>query len=141
MPAYFITFVWLGLAVSFVVLEGLNLSMVNLRYAIGAAAAALVSVFTPVALIQTAVFLAISAILAAKIRPREGVARFVGHTAKVLDAADQGQPGQVRVGRNILQARSSTRLDVGASVRVVSAQDGIVTVAPIRTDPAPGAAA
>ena len=65
-------YVWLGLLVAFLVLEGQTAAVVSIWFAGGALAALITTLITPVWWVQLVVFLVVSALLLALLRPFTG---------------------------------------------------------------------
>lgn len=140
----FASLVWLLLLIAFAVLEGMTVALVSVWFAIGAAAALVVSVFTSSWLVQTAVFLIVSAVMLALLRkyaksrmmPAETPTNAdlnVGKIAEVITAVSPEMPGRVRLEGVDWQARSSAALDAGRLCRVLHVEGTTLVVAPDET--------
>ena len=140
----FASLVWLVLLIAFAVVEGMTVALVSVWFAIGAAAALLVSVFTSSWLVQFAVFLIVSAVMLVLLRkyaksrmmPAEAptnAALNVGKTAEVIAAVTPEVPGRVRLDGVDWQARSDAALAAGQLCRVLQVEGAALVVAPDET--------
>lgn len=125
----FASLVWLVLLIVFAVVEGMTVALVSVWFAIGAAAALLVSVFTSSWLVQFAVFLIVSAVMLLLLRnyaksrmmPAETPTNAdlnVGKLAEVIAAVTPETLGRVRLDGVDWQARSEQSLSAGQLCRV-----------------------
>lgn len=126
------TLVWFGLLVFFLLLEGSTAAMVSVWFAGGALAAMVTTLLTDVLWVQAVVFLAVSTVLLALLRPlarklsaakktATNVDSVPGKTGVVLEDIDNLAPaGQVKLDAMIWTARSTTgeKIPVGTVVRV-----------------------
>ncbi len=112
------TIFWLVLAVAMAVLEGVTVQLVSIWFAVGGLAACIASLFTDNIVIETAVFVVISALALAVTRPlvkklkKRGLQptnadRYIGRTAVVIAEIDNSKAeGMVRVDNEKWTARS-----------------------------------
>ena len=126
------TLVWFGLLVFFLLLEGSTAAMVSVWFAGGALAAMIATVFTDALWLQITVFFVVSAVLLALLRPlarklaqikktATNVDGVIGKTGVVLeDIYNLAPAGQVKLDAMIWTARSTTgeKIPVGTVVRV-----------------------
>ena len=133
----FATAVWLVLLVGFAVLEGVTVALVSVWFAVGAAAAMVVSAFGVSSLWQIAVFLIVSGVCMLVLRqmakdripPTPTNAELnVGKLAKVIAPVSPTQPGRVRLDGVDWQAKSQDILTVGALCRVTAVDGATLTV-------------
>lgn len=140
----FASLVWLVLLIAFAILEGMTVALVSVWFAIGAAAALLVSVFTSSWLAQISVFLIVSAVMLALLRnyaksrmmPAETPTNAdlnVGKIAEVITAVTPEIPGRVRLDGVDWQARSDAALAVSQLCRVLQVEGTTLVVAPDET--------
>lgn len=134
--------IWLLLTIVFVVAEGVTTALISVWFAIGAAAALITSVFTDSWLIQTFVFLAVSAVVLFAFRPyalrqrktggvQTNFETNIGKIATVLTPLEPGQVGRVRLEGVDWNAVSNSRLEVHAPCRVTDLQGTTLTVVPV----------
>ena len=137
----FASLVWLVLLIAFAVVEGITVALVSVWFAIGAAAALVVSAFTSSWLAQTAVFLIVSAVMLVLLRkyaksrmmPAETPTNAdlnVGKIAEVIAAVSPEVPGRVRLDGVDWQARSDARLSANQLCRVLRVEGTTLIVAP-----------
>lgn len=120
--------VWAVVTAGFLVLEGCTAALVCVWFAVGAAAALVLSLLGCAVWIQTAVFLAVSAVLLAMLRP--ALRKYVRRTRTNVDSVIGAQglvtadidnirsTGQVKLGAMFWTARSSDGRPIPAGVRV-----------------------
>ena len=119
---------WSVLAVGFLILEGCTVAMVSLWFAIGAAAALVLSLLGAAFWIQIVVFLAVSGVLLALLRPmmrkyvkitKTNVDSVVGMEGLVTEDIDNlAYQGQVKLGAMTWSARSSSGAPIAAGSRI-----------------------
>lgn len=137
----FASLVWLVLLIVFAVVEGMTVALVSVWFAIGAAAALVVSVFTSSWLAQTAVFLIVSAVMLVLLRrytksrmmPAETPTNAdlnVGKIAEVIAAVTPEVPGRARLDGVDWQARSEHALAAGQLCRVCRVEGTTLVVEP-----------
>ena len=135
---------WALLAVGFLILEGCTVAMVSLWFAIGAAAALVLSLLGTAFWLQVAVFLVVSGVLLALLRPmmrkymkitKTNVDSVLGAEGLVTaDIDNLTYQGQVKLGAMTWSARSSSGAPIGVGTRVVVDRiEGVkVFVSPVR---------
>ena len=135
---------WSLLAVGFLVLEACTVAMVSLWFAIGAAAALVLSLLGAAFWIQTAAFLVVSGVLLALLRPmmrkyvkttKTNVDSVLGMEGLVTESIDNvAYQGQVKLGAMTWTARSTSGAPIGAGTRVtVDRIEGVkVFVTPVK---------
>ena len=119
---------WSLLAVGFLVLEACTVAMVSLWFAIGAAAALVLSLLGAAFWIQTAAFLVVSGVLLALLRPmmrkyvkitKTNVDSVLGMEGLVTESIDNvSYQGQVKLGGMTWSARSTSGAPINAGTRV-----------------------
>ena len=128
----FPAFLWLALLVVFLAAEAATVSLVSLWFAAGALAALLAAVAGASTAVQTVIFLAVSCVLLAALRPmvkkyirpkitKTNVDALVGAEGIVTEAIDNlTAQGQVKLNGVSWTARSSSgqSIAVGATIRV-----------------------
>ena len=122
--------VWLILMVVFLVTEASTVTMVSLWFAAGALAALIVSLLGGAIWLQTLVFLAVSAVLLALLRPlvrkfvtpkvtRTNVDAVIGSRGYVTaDIDNASAAGQVKLGAMVWTARSTSGEPIAAGTLV-----------------------
>ena len=135
---------WAGLAVAFLVLEGCTVAMVSLWFAIGAAAALILSLLGAAFWIQMLAFLVVSGALLALLRPmmrkyvkvtKTNVDSVLGMEGLVTESIDNvAYQGQVKLGAMTWTARSTSGAPISVGTRVtVDKVEGVkVFVSPVR---------
>lgn len=110
--------VWLVLMVGFLTVESSTVAMVSIWFAVGALAALVLSLLNAQLWVQVVVFLAVSCVLLALLRPlarkyltpklvKTNVDSLIGATGLVTQAIDNiGASGQVKLGAMYWTARS-----------------------------------
>ncbi len=137
--------VWLVLAIGFFVIEGMTVSLVSVWFAIGAAAALIASAFTSSWLIQILIFLVVSAIVMASLRPyalkhvksrtvSTNAQSNVGKTAEVIAPITPERPGRVRLEGVDWNARCTQPLPAGRLCRVTALEGTTLTVEPAESE-------
>ena len=119
---------WSLLTVGFLVLETCTVAMVSLWFAIGAAAALVLSLLGAAFWIQTAAFLVVSGVLLALLRPmmrkyvkitKTNVDSVLGMEGLVTESIDNvSYQGQVKLGGMTWSARSTSGAPISAGTRV-----------------------
>ena len=135
---------WSVLAVGFLVLEGCTVAMVSLWFAIGAAAALVLSLLGAALWLQLLAFLAVSGMLLALLRPmmrkyvkstKTNVDSVPGTEGLVTEDIDNvAYQGQVKLGAMTWTARSTSGASIRAGTRVrVDRVEGVkVFVSPVK---------
>lgn len=133
---------WLVAAIALFVAEGLTFNLVTVWFALGSAAALVVSLFSGSFLFQFLVFVAVSLVCLLAFRPlacrlmRPSTPtngdRNVGRTATVLTAVSPETPGRVRLDGVDWNARTvgGAILQPGQACRVVDIQSTLLFVEP-----------
>ena len=138
--------VWLGLMVLFLLIEAGTVALVSLWFAAGALAAILVSLLGGSIVIQSVVFLVVSCVLLALVRPilrkyytpritRTNVDSLLGSQGLVTKDIDNVTgSGEVKLGAMTWTARSTTGAPIseGAKVRVDRIEGVKVFVSPVK---------
>ena len=136
---------WLALMVFFLVMEASTVQLVSIWFAAGSLAALLVSVFAGPIWLQVLLFLAVSGVLLALLRPlarkylkpritRTNVDGMIGSTGRVTVAIDnQAAQGQIKLGAMEWTARSAcgNPIPVGTQVRVERIEGVKAIVSPV----------
>ena len=126
------TLVWFGLLVAFLIVEGSTAAMVSVWFAGGALAAMVTTLLTNELWIQILAFFAVSTVLLALLRPfarklvsakktATNVDSVIGKTGVVLEDIDNLAPaGQVKLDAMVWTARSTTaeKISAGTVVKV-----------------------
>ena len=135
---------WSVLAVAFLVLEGCTVAMVSLWFAVGAAAALVLSLLGAALWLQLLAFLAVSGVLLALLRPmmrkyvkstKTNVDSVPGTEGLVTEDIDNvAYQGQVKLGAMTWTARSTSGASIRAGTRVrVDRVEGVkVFVSPVK---------
>lgn len=137
--------IWLGLTVLFLIAEIATVGLVSLWFAAGSLCALIIAVLGGNMLVQTLIFLAVSGILLALLRPftkkvlnpgitRTNVDAMVGTEGILTAAVDNLKgTGQVKLGAMEWTARSSdgTPIPAGTRVRVDRIQGVKAMVSPV----------
>lgn len=122
--------VWLGLMVLFLLAEASTVTMVSLWFAAGALAALAVSLLGGVIWLQVVVFLLVSGVMLALLRPlvrrfvtpklvRTNIDSVIGSTGLVTAAIDNvSAAGQVKLGAMYWTARSTTGDPIPEDTRI-----------------------
>lgn len=142
------TIFWLVAIVVFVAAEAATTALISIWFAVGAAAAMVVSLFTTSMGVQFLVFAVVSAVALAVMVPllakrrkthaapvTNGSPLTIGKRGVVLRAINPGETGRVRVDGLDWQARAETALPEGSKCRVADV-DGAVLIVEAVTDPA-----
>ena len=136
--------VWLALAIVFIVAEAATTALISVWFAVGALAALLASIFTDSIILQILVFALVSAVTLAVMIPllarrrankrppvTNGSRLAVGKRGVVLKAILPGEIGRVRVDGLDWQAQADTALPQGTRCQVVAADGAVLTVAAV----------
>ena len=140
------TILWLGLVVLFLAVEGATVTMVSLWFAGGALAAMAVSALGGGYLLQAAVFLVVSAVLLALLRPiarkhftpkltKTNVDSVIGMEGYVTaDIDNVAATGTVKLGAMEWTARSATgeKISTGTLVKVEKIEGVKAFVIPVK---------
>lgn len=140
--------IWLALMVLFLLIEGSTVAMVSLWFAVGSLAALVVSFFTPQWWIQFVVWLAVSLLLLAMLRPlarkhftpkltKTNVDSVIGTCGPVTEAIDNLEShGQVKLGAMEWSARSTSGepIQAGTVVKVDRIEGVKVFVSPVEAE-------
>ena len=136
---WFDTILWLVAVVAFIMVEAATTALVSVWFAVGAAAAMLVSFFNVGFGWQMLVFAVVSAITLGLMLPRL-ISRRGAHRAPVTNGSpltiEPGLPGRVRVDGLDWQARAEVTLPQGTRCKVVAVDGAILIVAPVTADAA-----
>ena len=138
-------YVWLGLILLFIVIEAATVGMVSAWFAAGALAALIVALIGAELWLQALVFVTVSAVALALLRPiaqkhftprltRTNVDAIVGKTCLCVTAIDNlASTGQVKIGDIEWSARSTTGepISVGTQVKVDRVEGVKVYVTPV----------
>lgn len=132
--------IWLILAVVFLVAEAATTALISVWFAVGAFAAMITGIFTDSIPVQIVVFAAVSAVTLGAMMPllirrrrqrppvTNGSGLVLGKHGVVIRAILPGEVGRVRVDGLDWQARSDTALPQGSRCRVTGAQGALLTV-------------
>ena len=135
---------WGMLALGFLILEGCTVAMVSLWFALGAAAALVLSLLGAALWLQLLAFLAVSGVLLALLRPmmrkyvkstKTNVDSVPGTEGLVTEDIDNvAYQGQVKLGAMTWTARSTSGASIRAGTRVrVDRVEGVkVFVSPVK---------
>jgi len=140
-----VNFVWFGLLVAFIVVEGATVSMVSTWFALGSLAALIVSLIGGEVWLQVLVFVTVSAVTLAMLRPLAkkhinnrvtptNVDALTGKTCLCVTAIDNPAAcGQVKIGDVEWSARSTTGepIPAGTQVKIDRVEGVKVYVTPI----------
>lgn len=142
---FYLSLAWLAAAIVLFVIEGLTFNLVTVWFAVGSAAALVVSLFAASFQFQFLIFVAVSLICLLAFRPlacklKRPVAatngdRNLGRTATVLTPVSPETPGRVRLDGVDWNARTvnGARLQPGQACRVVEIQSTLLFVEPQET--------
>ena len=141
---WFDTILWLVAIVAFIAVEAATTALVSVWFAVGAAAAMVVSLFTVSFGWQLLVFAVVSAVTLALMVPgllrRRGHAQppvtngsplTIGKQGVVLTAIEPGLPGRVRVDGLDWQAKSDAALAPDTRIVVNDVDGAILIVSPV----------
>ena len=138
-------FVWFGLAVAFFIVEGATVGLVSTWFALGSLAAMVVSLLGGELWLQVLVFVTVSAVSLAMLRPLAkkyingrltptNVDALVGKTCLCVTAIDNpASQGQVKIGDVEWSARSTTGepIPAGTQVKIDRVEGVKVYVTPV----------
>ena len=143
------TLFWLIAVIAFVVLEASTTALVSSWFAVGAAAALIVSFFTQSLSVDAAVFAVVSAValilmvptLAKRRKERKapvtnGSPLTIGKQGVVLVDINPGYLGRVRVDGLDWQARADAAMPKGTPCRVLDVDGAILIVSPVTVETA-----
>ena len=146
---WFDTILWLAAIVAFIAVEAATTALVSVWFAVGAAAALLVSLFTNSLAVQFVVFAVVSAVALAVMVPAlarrrgehkppvtNGSPLTIGKRGTVLRAIQPGELGRVHVDGLDWQARAEVTLPQGTRCKVLAVDGAILIVAPVTADAA-----
>ena len=135
------TIFWLAAVAVFLLVEAATAALVSVWFAVGAAAALVLSFFTASAVIQFVTFAVVSGVvllvmiptLARRRKARKppvtnGSGLAIGKRGVVLRAIQPGEIGRVRVDGLDWQARAATPRAEGAHCEVTAAEGAVLTV-------------
>ena len=127
-------YVWLGLIVTFIVLEAATVNLVSIWFIGGAIAGLVCAILGAAALLQWAVFIGVSAVLLALLRPllkkylrvkptKTNADRLVGQEALVTEQIDNlRETGAIRINGVLWTAKSTDDTQISPGTRVVIAR-------------------
>lgn len=138
-------FIWIGFAVLMIICEAFTTQLVSIWFVIGAACAAVTTIFTDSILIQSAVFLVVSLIALLVTRPlvkrfkksgktvNTNADRLIGQTGVMLtDINDTEDVGRAKVGGEIWTVKSGkVPLAKDSKITVLSIEGVKLIVEPI----------
>lgn len=143
------TLFWLIAVIAFVALEASTTALVSIWFAVGAAAALIVSFFTQSLSVEAAVFAVVSAValilmvptLAKRRKERKapvtnGSPLTIGKQGVVLVDINPGYLGRVRVDGLDWQARADAAMPKGTPCRVLDVDGAILIVSPVTVETA-----
>lgn len=146
---WFDTILWLVAVVAFIAVEAATTALVSVWFAVGAAAAMVVSFFDVGFGWQMLVFAVVSAITLAFMLPNlisrrgehkapvtNGSPLTIGKQGVVLVGIEPGDVGRVRVDGLDWQARAEVPLPKDARCRVVAVDGAVLIVTPVTADAA-----
>ena len=133
------SFVWLAVLLVLIVCEAVTLNLVTIWFAVGAAAAMIVSAFSVTPRVQFMVFVIVSVASLAVVYPfakqcgrsrrvRTNADRNIGRQARALTDLAPGEPGRVRLDGVDWQARCAQPLPAGALCEVERVDGTTLTV-------------
>lgn len=141
----FFAYMWVGLLILFLVLEGSTVALVSLWFAVGSLAAIVAALLGASLGVQVGIFLVVSGVLLALLRPflRKYVApsiqktnadSLIGKCCPVTDAiCNLESRGQVKIGGMVWSARSESGADIpeGTVVKVRRIEGVKLIVSPV----------
>lgn len=141
----FFAYMWVGLLILFLVLEGSTVALVSLWFAVGSLAAIVAALLGASLGVQVGIFLVVSGVLLALLRPflRKYIApsiqktnadSLIGKCCPVTDAiCNLESRGQVKIGGMVWSARSESGADIpeGAVVKVRRIEGVKLIVSPV----------
>ena len=141
----FFAYMWVGLLILFLVLEGSTVALVSLWFAVGSLAAIVAALLGASLGVQVGIFLGLSGVLLALLRPflRKYIApsiqktnadSLIGKCCPVTDAiCNLESRGQVKIGGMVWSARSESGADIpeGTVVKVQRIEGVKLIVSPV----------
>lgn len=140
----YITYIWIGVAVLFAIIEAMTLGLTSIWFTGGAVVAFLVSLATDNLYIQTGTFIVVSIILLLVTRPIAGrhlnsviedtnVNALMGMKAIVVSSIVPNEVGTVRADGKMWSAKCEQEIPAGAEVRITGIRGVTVDVVPEKT--------
>ena len=141
----FFAYIWIGLLILCLMVEGSTVALVSLWFAFGCLAAIIAALLGASFWVQTGVFLAVSAVLLALLRPflkkyiapsiqKTNVDSLIGKHCPVTEAiCNLESQGQVKVGGMVWSARSASDADIpkGTVVKIERIEGVKLIVSPV----------
>ena len=141
----FFAYMWVGLLILFLVLEGSTVALVSLWFAVGSLAAIVAALLGASLGVQVGIFLGVSGVLLALLRPvlkryiapsiqKTNADSLIGKCCPVTDAiCNLESRGQVKIGGMVWSARSESGADIpeGAVVKVRRIEGVKLIVSPV----------
>ena len=141
----FFAYMWVGLLILFLVLEGSTVALVSLWFAVGSLAAIVAALLGASLGVQVGIFLVLSGVLLALLRPflkryiapsiqKTNADSLIGKCCPVTDAiCNLESRGQVKIGGMVWSARSESGADIpeGAVVKVRRIEGVKLIVSPV----------
>ena len=141
----FFAYMWVGLLILFLVLEGSTVALVSLWFAVGSLAAIIAALLGASLGVQVGIFLGVSGVLLALLRPflkrysapsiqKTNADSLIGKCCPVTDAiCNLESRGQVKIGGMVWSARSESGADIpeGAVVKVRRIEGVKLIVSPV----------
>ena len=134
---WFDTILWLAAIIAFIAVEAATTALVSVWFAVGAAAAMVVSLFTVSFGWQLLVFAVVSAVTLALMVP--GLLHRRGHAQPPVTNGSPltiGKQGRVRVDGLDWQARAGVPLAKGTRCQVTAVDGAVLIVVPVTADAA-----
>lgn len=141
----FFAYMWIGLLILFLMVEGSTVALVSLWFAVGSLAAIIAALLGASLGVQVGIFLAVSGVLLALLRPflrkyiapsiqKTNVDSLIGKCCPVTDAiCNLESRGQVKIGGMVWSARSESGADIpeGTVVKVRRIEGVKLIVSPV----------
>lgn len=141
----FFAYMWIGLLILFLMVEGSTVALVSLWFAVGSLAAIVAALLGASLVVQVGIFLAVSGVLLALLRPflrkyvapsiqKTNVDSLIGKCCPVTDAiCNLESRGQVKIGGMVWSARSESGADIpeGTVVKVRRIEGVKLIVSPV----------
>lgn len=141
----FFAYMWVGLLILFLVLEGSTVALVSLWFAVGSLAAIVAALLGASLGVQVGIFLGVSGVLLALLRPflkrciapsiqKTNADSLIGKCCPVTDAiCNLESRGQVKIGGMVWSARSESGADIpeGTVVKVRRIEGVKLIVSPV----------
>ena len=141
----FFAYMWVGLLILFLVLEGSTVALVSLWFAVGSLAAIVAALLGASLGVQVGIFLGVSGVLLELLRPflkryiapsiqKTNADSLIGKCCPVTDAiCNLESRGQVKIGGMVWSARSESGADIpeGAVVKVRRIEGVKLIVSPV----------